>query len=250
MPKPWYIDGFGAHYLELYAHRSDREAAEAVKLMDRAGLDLEGLTLLDLGCGPGRHVNSLRRRGARVLGLDLSPDLLREAARRGGGKDGSLLLHGDMRQLPLASESVDGVLSMFTSFGYFPKDAENWGVFEEVSRVLKPGGFYLFDFLNRARVLRDLRSESFQESAKFRAVERRRIEGERVLKEVRILSRESGEETLRYEESVRLFRREDILAATEAQGFTLRNSWGSYTGHGYREEDSPRLILLFEKAGS
>ncbi|MBC8367008.1 hypothetical protein H8E52_06330 [bacterium] len=49
---------------------------------------------------------------------------------------------------------------------------------------------------------------------------------------------------------MRQFWREDILAATEAQGFTLRNSWGSYTGHGYREEDSPRLILLFEKAGS
>ncbi len=249
MPKPWYIDGFGAHYLELYAHRNDREAVQALKLLDEAGQDLVGQTILDLGCGPGRHMAALKRRGARVLGLDLSADLLREARRRGTDREGGQLLRGDMRRLPLVDRSVDGVLSMFTSFGYFPRDAENWSVLDEVSRVLRPGGFYLFDFLNRSRVMRDLRPESRQESARFRAEERRRVEGDRVFKEVRIHDRDSGEETLRYEESVRLFGREEILDAAGSRGLRAWKSWGSYTGHPYSEEESPRLILLFRKEG-
>ncbi len=247
MPKPWYIDGFGAHYLELYAHRNVREAAQAVKLLDGAGLDLAGLSILDLGCGPGRHIAALNRRGTRVLGLDLSTDLLREARRRGGGREGSQLIRGDMRRLPLADESVDGVLSMFTSFGYFPGDAENWTVLEEVDRVLRPGGFYLFDFLNRAKVLKDLRPESRQESDRFLAEERRRVEGDRVFKEVRILERKSGEETLRYEESVRLFSRAEIVEAAELRGLRVERGWGSYSGQAYSEAESPRLILLFRK---
>jgi SAM-dependent methyltransferase len=192
MPKPWYIDGFGAHYLELYAHRNDREALQSLKLLDVAGLDLAGRVLLDLGCGPGRHLAALSRRGAKVLGLDLSRDLLRVAAGRGLDGEQGFLLRGDMRKLPLSNSSVDGVLSMFTSFGYFPEDAENWTVLDEVARVLRPGGFYLFDFLNRSRVERDLRSESEVEGVSFTAKERRRVEGDRVFKEVRILERESA----------------------------------------------------------
>lgn len=39
--------------------------------------------VLDIGCGPGRHVHWLRRRGVEVLGIDLSPVAVRMARRRG-----------------------------------------------------------------------------------------------------------------------------------------------------------------------
>ncbi len=250
MPKPWYIDGFGAHYLELYAHRNDREALQSLKLLDDAGLELEGRILLDLGCGPGRHLAALRRRGARVLGLDLSPELLQEAARRGVRSEGVVLLRGDMRNLPLGEKCVDGVLSMFTSFGYFPEDIENWTVLDEVARVLRPEGFYFFDFLNRGKVLRDLRPESEVTGESFTVREQRRVDGERVFKEVRILESKSGEEKLRYEESVRLFRHEEIVEAAAARGLCVQKTWGSYTGRPYDEIESPRLILLFQRDGS
>ncbi len=61
--------------------------------------------VLDLGCGPGRDIELLRARGARVIGADLSLGMLREARARVGGA----LACGDMRALPCASASFDGV---------------------------------------------------------------------------------------------------------------------------------------------
>jgi SAM-dependent methyltransferase len=61
--------------------------------------------VLDLGCGPGRDIELLRQRGARVIGADLSLGMLREAHTRVGGA----LVCGDMCALPCASTSFDGV---------------------------------------------------------------------------------------------------------------------------------------------
>jgi ubiquinone/menaquinone biosynthesis C-methylase UbiE len=61
--------------------------------------------VLDLGCGPGRDIELLRARGARVVGADLSLGMLREARARVGGT----LVCGDMCALPCASASFDGV---------------------------------------------------------------------------------------------------------------------------------------------
>ena len=51
---------------------------------DRAALAVAEAPVLDLGCGPGRHVAALRQAGKRALGVDLSPVAVRLARRRGG----------------------------------------------------------------------------------------------------------------------------------------------------------------------
>jgi SAM-dependent methyltransferase len=47
--------------------------------------------VLDLGCGPGRHLTALRGAGKRAVGVDLSPVAVRIARRRGGA-----VIHGDV----------------------------------------------------------------------------------------------------------------------------------------------------------
>ncbi len=61
--------------------------------------------VLDLGCGPGRDTMLLRERGHRVIGLDRSMGMLREARRRVGGP----LLCGDMRAIPFANDGLGGI---------------------------------------------------------------------------------------------------------------------------------------------
>ena len=56
--------------------------AHVYALLD--ALQLRGLSVLDLGCGFGREVAACWARGARAIGVDVSPNLLAEARRRYG----------------------------------------------------------------------------------------------------------------------------------------------------------------------
>lgn len=60
--------------------------------VDERVLDRARGPVLDVGCGPGRHVRALRRRGAEVLGIDISPVAVR-IAQRGGAQP---VLRGDI----------------------------------------------------------------------------------------------------------------------------------------------------------
>ena len=108
----WYKEWFGEEYLELYAHRDRGEAERHVEFVEALFGEEPPSAVLDLACGAGRHTAALRRRGHRVVGVDLSKTLLAQAP--------SLpRVAGDMRCLPFAAQSFDWVLNFFTSFGYF-----------------------------------------------------------------------------------------------------------------------------------
>src|SRR4051812_3525243 len=64
----------------------------------------------DLGCGPGQTTAFLHGCGVNVRGLDLSPDLLREARQRHLGIE---FQEGDMLALPLAGGSLAGVVAFY-----------------------------------------------------------------------------------------------------------------------------------------
>jgi ubiquinone/menaquinone biosynthesis C-methylase UbiE len=106
-----------------------------------------GTHLLDCPCGYGRHSLVLALRGARVTGVDINEGFLnhaREAMARMNLPASSLeLIPGNMRKLPLGSATVERVINMFTSFGFFETDEENKQVIKEYSRVLKKGGSLL-----------------------------------------------------------------------------------------------------------
>ncbi len=245
MPEPWYVQGFGEHYLELYAHRNEREAALALGLLDMAGLKPGPGRILDLACGGGRHLAGLGRLGFRAVGLDLSEPLLKEA--RGRLRPGLSLLRGDMRHLPFRDRSLDGALSMFTSFGYFRDDRDNWRMPEELARILVPGGWFLFDFLNRSSVERGLTRNSQRESERWTAREERRVEADRVIKQVEIRPKQGGAPPIRYEESVRLFRPDELSEGLAQRGFRQEACWGDYRGDAFDAETSPRFIQLLRR---
>src|SRR5436305_944289 len=74
------------------------------------GVKDRGLTL-DLGCGPGHSARYLREQGVEVLGIDLSPEMVREARRLNPGIE---LRVGDMRALDLPDASLAGVVSFYS----------------------------------------------------------------------------------------------------------------------------------------
>jgi ubiquinone/menaquinone biosynthesis C-methylase UbiE len=59
-----------------------------------------------------------------------------------------VFLRGDARHIPLRASSMDAIVCLFNSFGYF-SDEDNCAVLLEAQRVLRPGGRLLIDVLNR-----------------------------------------------------------------------------------------------------
>lgn len=104
---------------------------------------ISGSTIVDVGCGGGFLAAPLHARGARIVGIDISPASLRIARQKTGGN--CLYLCADCNALPLGDESADHVL-----LSDILDHTETWpNVLREAARVLRPGGFCYASTLNR-----------------------------------------------------------------------------------------------------
>ncbi len=131
---------------------TDSSAETAVELTWRL-LDLRpGMTVLDLGCGPGDLANGLAARDCRVTGLD-SSEVFLDRARAGAAASGVSVEYvaGDMRQIPWTGR-FDRVINWSTAFGYFD-DTTNRAVLDGIVRVLRPGGRLAMDLDNLTKFL-------------------------------------------------------------------------------------------------
>lgn len=247
---PWYMESFGREYLDLYPTRDETEARRDVAAILALVDPPREAPLLDLGCGAGRHLVALHEAGfTRLTGLDLSADLLNVAASRlaAAGAVGADLIRADMRQIP-ADRRFRTILSLFTSFGYFPEDAENRAVLAGMRRALGPGGTVLIDTLNPDFVLEHLvRSEERLLSGRRVRIERWVDAGcKRVNKRMHVMG--PGDATRRFEESVRMYGKDEFVAMLEDVGFGEVRVYGSLRGDPYARA-SERLILAARGAG-
>jgi SAM-dependent methyltransferase len=107
--------------------------------------DITNFRLLDLACGHGRLTRELARRGARVVGIDISAALL-DVARAREMEDP---LHVSYVQADAASVALEGAMfdGVTCSFGLSDID-DLEGAIASVARVLRTGGFFAFSLLH------------------------------------------------------------------------------------------------------
>lgn len=115
--------------------RAGREVDTALRLA-RAHFGKAAFRILDVPCGNGRHARAIAARGHDVIALDLQEGPLARLPP-------VPCAAADMRALPVATASIDLVLNLWNSFGYFAEEAEEVGVLAEFRRVLRPGGLAL-----------------------------------------------------------------------------------------------------------
>jgi 2-polyprenyl-6-hydroxyphenyl methylase/3-demethylubiquinone-9 3-methyltransferase len=120
-------------------------------VLRRTERDPAGLRAVDIGCGGGFLAEEFAQLGCQVIGLDPSEVSIRTARRHAessGLRIGYAVAAGE--QLPLADGSVD--LAYCCDVLEHVSDLDR--VIEETARLLKPGGIYLFDTINRTQVAR------------------------------------------------------------------------------------------------
>ncbi len=227
-------------YETLYAHRDDEEARQLSALIARLYPPESYPEVLDLACGRGRHTLNLARLGYDMTGLDLSPratDIAKERLQADGHR--ARFFTADMR-FPLPYR-FNGIVNLFTSFGYFERDEDNITVLGSIRTMLKPGGFLVMDYLNADWVRETLVPEETGTLPGMEYSIRRFIRGDMVHKE--ILITKDGRETLRFREQVKLLDADWFREQLRAKGITIHALFGDYEGAGYDASGSPRLII-------
>lgn len=248
-PMPWYEGWFGSEaYSLVYAHRDEAEAERLIDLVEREIEPHPRAHILDVGCGRGRHARILARRGYTVTGVDLSEHSIAEARKQAqaeGLDDKISFQQGDMRE-PACETCVDGVVNLFTTFGYFEEDAENERALEAMATALRPGGWFLQDFLNAPEVIESLVPSDTTTRNGVTVHQQRWIEDGRINKDITI-EQDGSSET--FHESVRLFTLYDLKGMYESVGLELVETFGNYDGACYTPS-SPRLLLYARKPSS
>lgn len=236
----WYHTWFNDDYLALYPHR---DAADAVSLVALIGAHVswdQRWRVLDVGCGPGRHAAALEDAGIECIGLDLSMVLLRRART----VTRAPLVRADMRVLPVRDGSMDAVLSLFTSFGYFADDAEHRRTLRGMATALRPEGWLVLDFLGAGSVREAVAAVAGQVLVMPGGAEvskRISADGRFVFKDIRLPSGAV------HQERVRLFSPDELARMLEASGLTVRHAFGDYEGSAI-DSRSPRALFLAQAA--
>lgn len=241
--KKWFSDRL---YLDLYNKRDNDEARIFVNLIQRELPGSASSKVLDICCGAGRHSIELARRGFDVTGFDLSEYLITEAKKtfkKIPEKNLKLkFLNKDMRNFNFR-KSFDVAINIFTSFGYFDNDKENFKVFQNCNKSLKSGGWFVFDFINSDYLIKNLVSVSIGKINGKKLVQKRRIENGFVIKDIYV----DGKEKPSYSEILRLYSPEDITDAMNITGFKVVKMFGDYYGNKFNKSKSSRLIIFAKK---
>jgi SAM-dependent methyltransferase len=237
----WFKHWFGTrYYTVLYGHRDDADAGEWVKaILERWQLP-RGAAVLDLACGRGRHARHFVEHGMHVLGVDISERSISEA--RVLVPDAKFKV-ADMR-FPVAVNTYDGIVCLFTSLGYFESTADDQQVFDAVMTSLKPGGRFVLDFMNTESVLRGLVGEEVMERQGIRFHIERELVNDVLLKRITV---SDGSEIHRFEERVQALRPQQLEEMALNAGLLIDARTGGSSCEPFDAEHSSRYVLWAHK---
>lgn len=202
-------------------------------------------SVLDLGCGIGRHALELARRGFEVTGVDRTREFLAEAREAADADDLEVeFVEEDMRRFE-RPDAFDLAVNLLTSFGYFEDPADDARVVRNVHASLKEGGAVVVDLMGKEVLASIFEPREWRERDGDLWLYERRVTDAWSRVENRWVLVRDGERK-EFELSHRLYSATELSRLLEDGGFARTEVYGDFEGSAYDHEAS-RLVVVGRK---
>jgi ubiquinone/menaquinone biosynthesis C-methylase UbiE len=221
----WWLEFFPS-FREIFnaipARKTNSEVNYIIKKLDLA----PGKRFLDCPCGIGRISIPLAKRGIRVTGVDITKSYLDElSVKATKTKAGIDLVQSDMRRITFDSK-FDAAGNIWTSFGYFDKESDNYLVIKRMFRALKPGGKFMLHLINRDWIIGNYTPSDWFEAGGARIFEQRQMDLSRSVNQSVWHCIKDGKETV-VKLGLRMYSYHEILQMMRRAGFVDLEGYGS-----------------------
>lgn len=236
--KEWYTNWFGTRFYRLlYKNRNEEEAARFLDLLLKHVPIADGASILDMGCGAGRHAKYLASLGFYVTGIDINEETM-ILAKQFESEHLKFEKH-DIRD-PYTRLKFDLIINLFTSFGYFDSESEDKKVVNNVKAALKENGNFVLDYLNAEYILSRLVDyEEFENEGILFKI-KRFIKSDFVVKLIEVYD---NDQTHFFAERIRMYSFNDFQKLFDGAGMKIVQTFGDYDFNDFVDTESPRIIL-------
>jgi len=238
----WFEHWFDSPYYHiLYKNRDFQEAATFLERLLFFFSPSPAAKVLDLACGKGRHARFLSGRGLDVIGTDLSSESIAAAKVH---ENDRLAFHIHDMRVPFLENHFGCVFNLFTSFGYFEEDVDNYRVIGAAEKALVPKGYLLIDFMNVHKVINGLVVEETRVIDGISFCIQRKLENGRIIKTI---SFEDQGQSFSFTERVQALALNNFEQYLAPYNFKITNVFGNYQLQSFTEKKSDRLIIIAQK---
>lgn len=242
MNDAWFKDWFNSPYYHiLYKNRNCDEAELFINNLFIFLQPKKNATFLDLACGKGRHSLFLNKKGFDVTGIDLSENSI-NCAKQHENDSLHFYVH-DMRKL-FRTNYYDYVLNLFTSFGYFENERDNFNTIETIQKSLKPNGIVVIDFLNVKKAIANLITKETKTIDGIEFSIHKKVEDGFIVKQITFTDKN---QKFFFEEKVQALTLPYFEKYLKACKLKVVNLLGDYALNPFNELNSDRLIIIAQK---
>lgn len=238
----WFKEWFDSPYYHiLYKNRNDKEAQGFIDNLITYLQPPKESKVLDVACGKGRHAIYMNQLGYDVDAFDLSKNSIDHAKQM---ENTSLhFFVNDIRQ-PLKLDAYDYAFNLFTSFGYFDDENDNYESIKAISRSLKENGRFIIDFMNVSKVIKNMVNSEVKvvDNIRFNII--RSIKDGFIIKDISFT--DNGID-YNFSEKVKAIYKNDFNNYFNRANLKVVATFGDYNLAPYDENTSDRLILITEK---
>lgn len=242
MGTSWFEQWFNTKYYHiLYSHRDENEARLFLKTLTNYIKLPKNSTIIDIGCGRGRHARFLNELDYSVSGIDIAQKNIDFAKKY---ENENLHFFCFDKRNVFERGKFDLALNLFTSFGYLKDREDLEKALVSMAGNLRKGGLFVIDYLNAEKIKH---SEFTCDKVVNEGIEftvRKEVNNNLIIKHIEV---KDGIQTEHYCEEVHLITYDEFRDLFEVASLKILQIFGGYELGTFVPKDSDRLIILAEK---